>query len=572
MSALEKSFAAGYAYLSAWTDLLDQINVFPVTDGDTGTNLRISLAPLRNSDENVRNTRTLLAHCATGNSGNIAAAFFLEFCQAESSYDLAETAAAGRKMAWQAIASPCAGTMLTVFDQLASTLASVTEPENLYSSLNPDLQKAVHTTSQILPELREAGVVDSGALAMYLYFDGFFRNLTGQKDDPVSIIDIFAGKLAVSSSFQPENTNCYCVDVTLQVEDKETTTRNSIAELGESAVILQDKSTMKVHLHTPDPHRLRNQLDSFGDVSDWSHEKINQQAGKQQVEAGKEAVLHIVTDAAGSITRKMARDHGITLLDSHIIAGDNSRPESLYSPDQIYPLMRKGIKITTAQSSTLERHQHYQSICRQFGRSLYLCVGSAFTGNYAAAVAWKKEYDFQDFFSVLDTGAASGRLALIALLTARHSKFANSSEEVIEFARKSITECKEYVFIDQLKYLAAGGRITRTKGFFGSLLNIKPVISPTGNEVRKSAVVHSRNGQLEFALKKINNSFQRSTASPLIMLQYTDNEEWVGDAVQSQIRTLLPKAEILLTPLSLTSGVHMGPGTWSIAFTHLHLT
>ena len=565
MSALEKSFAAGYAYLSAWTDLLDQINVFPVTDGDTGTNLRISLAPLRSSHGNVRNTRTLLAHSATGNSGNIAAAFFLEFCQAENSCDLAEKAAAGREMAWQAIASPCAGTMLTVFDELASTLASVTEPENLYSSLYPELQKAVHTTSEILPELREAGVVDSGALAMYLYFDGFFRNLTGQKDSPVSILDIFAGKLAINSSFQPENTNCYCVDVILQVDDKKTTTRNSIAELGESAVILQDKSTMKVHLHTPDPHRLRNQLDSFGDIAHWSHEKINQQAGKQ-VETGKKAVLHIVTDAAGSITRKMARDHAISLLDSHIIAGDNSRPESLYSPHQIYPLMRKGIKMTTAQSSTLERHQHYQSICQQFGPSLYLCVGSAFTGNYAAAIAWKKEYDVQNLFTILDTGAASGRLALIALLTARHSKFVDSSEEVIDFARKSIAACKEYVFIDQLKYLVAGGRITRTRGFFGDLLNIKPVISPTENEVRKIAVVRSRSGQLQFALKKINNSFQRSAAAPLIMLQYSDNKEWVGDSVQPQVRTLVPEAEILLTPLSLTSGVHMGPGTWSIAF------
>lgn len=565
MNDMKKSFAAGYAYLSAWADLLDHINVFPVADGDTGTNLRISLAPLRNSDGNDQTTRTLLAHSATGNSGNIAAAFFREFCQAEDFSTLAEKAAVGTEMAWQAIASPCAGTMLTVFNELASTLSSITELENLYSSLSLGLQKAVHTTSEILPELREADVVDSGALAMYLYFDGFFRNLTGQKDSPVSILDIFAGKLAINSSFQPENTNCYCVDVILQVDDKETTTRNSVADLGESVVILQDKSTMKVHLHTPDPHRLRNQLDSFGDVSHWSYEKINQQAEKQQLKTGKKAVLHIVTDAAGSITRKMARDHAISLLDSHIIAEDNSRPESLYNPHQIYPLMRKGIKVTTAQSSTLERHQHYQSICQQFGRSLYLCVGSAFTGNYAAAIAWKKEYDVQNLFTILDTGAASGRLALIALLTARHSKFVDSSEEVIDFARKSIAACKEYVFIDQLKYLVAGGRITRTRGFFGDLLNIKPVISPTENEVRKIAVVRSRNKQLDFALEKLNNSFQRS-ASPLVMLQYSDNEEWVGDTVQPQVRALVPEAEILLTPLSLTSGVHMGPGTWSIAF------
>ena len=565
MSHLKKSFAAGYACLSAWADLLDRINVFPVTDGDTGSNLRISLAPLRDSEGNCKITRNLLARCATGNSGNIAAAFFREFCQAESFSDLAEKAETGRKKAWQAIAGPCAGTMLSVFDGLASVLASNVKLESIYLPLSFELQKAVRDTSQILPELKEAGVVDSGALAMYLYFDGFFRDIAGQNDRSISVFDLFPGKLAINSSFQPKATNGYCVDAVIQMGVKDTAVRDSIAELGESVVLVQDDSILKVHLHTPDPDHLRGQLGSFGDIVQWSDETINQEGAGQRLDAGEKPVLHIATDAAGSLTREMAHRHGITLLDSYIIAGNNSRPESLYKPEQIYPLMRKGGKVTTAQSSTFERHQHYQSICQQFGRSLYLCAGSAFTGNYDTAITWKKENDSDNLLTVLDTGAASGRLALIALLTAGYLKNIDSPEKVIDFALKSIAECKEYVFIDELKYLVAGGRISRTRGFFGDLLSMKPVISPTGNEVRKIAVVRSKDGQLSFAIEKLNSHFDES-ATPLIMLQYSDNKKWVGGTVRQQVKTLLPKADILLTPLSLTSGVHMGPGTWAIAF------
>ena len=261
----------------------------------------------------------------------------------------------------------------------------------------------------------------------------------------------------------------------------------------------------------------------------------------------------------------MADSLGITLLDSFIVIGDDCRPESLYTSEHIYPLMRAGKKITTAQASTFERHQHYQSICQQFGPALYLCVGSAFTGNYNAAVAWKDSNVLGQSFTIIDTGAASGRLAVIGILTARRAKLCSSEEELIDEAQQIIAKSHEYVFINELKYLVAGGRVSRSGGFFGDLLHMKPVITPTMQGVKKIGVVHSTAGQLAFALEKLEKHC-RLPLSPLILLQYSDNEDWVASTVQPRVRSLLPQAEILLSPLSLTSGVHMGPGTWSVAF------
>ncbi len=527
MSELHQSFAAGYASLSAWSDLLDRINVFPVADGDTGTNLRISMAPLRDREQNFTILPDLLARSATGNSGNIAAAFFREFCRAESYCDLAEKAASGKAKAWQAIAAPRAGTMLSVFDSLARVLADQRDIAAVYIPLSIEMQDAVRDTAHLLSELKTAGVVDSGALAMYLFFDAFFRQLTLQEDAPSSILDLFAGKLVINSSFRPLASDSHCVDAVIQMSDKHAAIEDRIAAMGESVVVVKDETLLKVHLHTSDLDGLRGGLGLFGDIVHWSAEEIDQGTADQYSKAMDKSALHIVTDAAGSISREMARHLGITLLDSYIIMGDSSRPESLYRPEQIYPLMRNGQKITTAQASTYERHQHYQSISQQFGRSLYLCVGSAFTGNYETAAAWKEENDSDNQLTVIDTGAASGRLALIALLTARQAMRSDNPGEIIDFARKTIADCEEFVFIDELKYLVAGGRVSRTSGFFGDLLSMKPIISPAKEGVRKVGVVHSRKGQVDFALKRLGKRFGKSDA-PVVLLQYSDNEQWVG--------------------------------------------
>ncbi|MDU9047311.1 MAG: DegV family protein [Candidatus Electrothrix sp. Rat3] len=603
MPDLRTCFAAGYACLAAWANLLDRINVFPVADGDTGTNLRISLAPLRDTEQDRTATPSLLTRCAIGNSGNIAAAFFREFCLTEQVADLAERAASGREKAWQAVAEPCKGTMLSVFDSLAACLAAHaasserSEPTSIYPHLRSELQEAVRSTPEHLPDLKKAGVVDAGALGMYIYFDGFFRALTQQEDQPNSILSVFAGQLDIRNSFlssRPSNainstgtitTKTCCANAVLRREgqgggsgnpgDTMTVAHaiNAIKALGESVVVLEDENQLKVHIHTDNPEQLRRKLAAFGTVISWDAEEIKENQGTSSQGRSQESemlsvthpALHILTDAAGSMTRKTAAQHGITLLDSYIIAGDDVRPESLCEPAEIYSRQRKGGKVTTAQASSFERYQYYESLVRQFGPCLYLCVGSAFTGNFAAARAWKKAHDSDNLLTVLDTGTASGCLALIALLTAQYTQKNRTPEEMITYACTVMEKCREYVFIDELKYLVAGGRVSKAGGFFGDLFGVKPIVSPINNIVQKLGITRNRKGQLTFALEKLQEEAVGSTP-PLILLQYSDNEQWVRETVQQQVRELLPKAKILLTPLSLSSGVHMGPGTWAIAF------
>jgi fatty acid-binding protein DegV len=121
------------------------------------------------------------------------------------------------------------------------------------------------------------------------------------------------------------------------------------------------------------------------------------------------------------------------------------------------------------------------------------------------------------------------------------------------------------VFLDTLRYLAAGGRLSRTGAFFGDRLHMKPVISPLADGARKVGVVRNRAEQLRFALEKLAGALDND-GQPLIMIEYTDNLAWVTKKAQPEIARRWPKAEIILHPMSLTSGAHMGPGTWAVAF------
>jgi len=576
MSLLREAYCCGYECLVSWADLLDRINVYPVADADTGTNLRTSLVHFRD----ISMDKALLVHrlacLATGNSGNIAASFLVKFVQADSFAELAEMADAGRKNAWQSIMQPKPGTMLTVFDRLAEILAdkSITQ-KSAASVVRNHLQSAVISTSRLLPDLERAGVVDSGALGIFIFLDGFFQKMARKQSIFCPVTHLFKGRLEISDSFKAARTGSFCVDALIdphssskecrQESSSLKITRQKLAELGESVVVVPDKSSLKIHIHTPDPEALRRNLALFASIVEWQDSDIDAANQVNPSPRQSRQAVHVVTDAAGSIPRKTAESLGITLLDSYIVTKDESRPESLFSHRQIYQRLRKGERITTAQASVFERYQHYQSLVKQFTNVLYLCVGAAYTNNYAVVTAWKKEFDPDNRLKVLDSGAASGRLAAAAISTARYARETDSPAAVLEFAKGAVETSEEYIFIDKLKYLAAGGRLARSSGFIGDLLRMKPVISPTRAGAEKVAVVKNQTAQLEFALDRLEKKIPHDS-NCLIILQYSDNEELVKGLIRTKIERHYPKAEILVTPLSLTSGVHMGPGTWGAAF------
>ncbi|MFZ7126075.1 MAG: DegV family protein [Desulfobacterales bacterium] len=565
-SEIRTALEGGYTRMAAWSDLLDEINVFPVADGDTGRNLRVSLAPLINP-ENPNDIGRILVQSATGNSGNIAAAFLSRFAAAETPRKLPEAARAGSLAAWQALAAPKSGTMLTVFDALAQELNTAGNgiDGRAVDAMVDRMIDVVLATSEALPVLKSAGVLDAGALGMFLFFEGFLRHLAGQPGHFRPIRSVFGGRLSVSEDFDADTDEAYCVDMVLRPTGDREATAARLTEIGTSVVAVPHVDDLKIHLHTPTVGKTREQLSSLGTITRWRQERITRGQAKVNRTGHANAGVHVVTDAAGSLSRETAADLGISLLDSYIVMDGRSVPESLVSPEDLYRNLRGGMRITTAQASLIERRQAYESLVSRFDSVLYLCVGSVYTGNYDTARQWVAENTAERSMAVVDTTAASGRLGLLAMDVARFARTGQSLKFVADYARAGIGRSEELVFIGQLKYLAASGRLSKSKGFFGDLLGIKPVVTPTARGAEKVASLRTAEDQIEFALDRLGQRLTPDFEAE-VMLQYTDNRDWVRSRIKPILLDRLPRVAVIDQPMSLTSGVHMGPGTWAVAW------
>ncbi|MBU1741738.1 MAG: DegV family protein, partial [Proteobacteria bacterium] len=136
---------------------------------------------------------------------------------------------------------------------------------------------------------------------------------------------------------------------------------------------------------------------------------------------------------------------------------------------------------------------------------------------------------------------------------------------LVDFAHRTIQASHEYIFLDKLHYLAAGGRMSKAGAFMADMFGVKPIVTPAADGAAKVGVVRKPKDQVGFALQKMREDLSlRDEAT--ILLQYTDNQDRLISEVQPRIESQFPMAEVLVRPLSFTTGVHCGPGTWAIAY------
>lgn len=564
--SLREGRIAGVRSLVIWADVLDRINVFPVPDGDTGRNLAVSLTPLQRDIDDREELKTRILQSARGNSGNIAAGFFCGFLEAEVPEDLPVACRKGRDLAYAAIKQPVQGTMLSLLDALVEALEPTPPDRNetWASVVIQALEFATLATRKQLPELEAAGVVDAGALGMFLFFRTCFFALAGRDNDPQALPSPLKPFLHPIETWQGSMSEGYCLDAVIRPAGRGGEGIRSLTDLGESAIATSRGEVLKVHLHTGDRQRTRKELEKIGEIVGWASDDLAVQT-RQFTRPRVRQALHIVTDAAGSIARHQALSLGLTLLDSYILINDESLPETCVDPEHLFPAMRKGIKVSTSQASTWEREQAYGKILDLHPQALYITVGSFYTGNHEAALEWKAAHDPESRLLVLDSGTASGHLGLSVLATARFSMVEGTPEDIAGFARRALDACGEVLFLDRLQFLAAGGRMSRTSAFFGDMLHLKPAITPGPSGVEKVGVVRNRKDQVDLALKTLDQALDPAQKA-VIMGEHTDNRDWIESEVIPRIQKQFPRAYVFPQPLSLTSASHMGPGTWGVAF------
>ncbi len=598
---LMKAFCAGAADLNRRSALLDRINVFPVVDADTGANMSQTLkAGVDAIESGARDIAADILLGARGNSGVILAQFlvgFLDTLGSGDSFDLSDVrkaVATGRDLAYEAVSDPREGTMLTVMTVLRDTLDRSAQAfdMNSHTAMENTLAQAVRTTPDLMPRLREAGVVDSGALGFHVFICGLTLALPALIDPAAGIASIEArrtgdtvapmGEIALSidpgflaSGAADESRLRYCMNVALETTgDPGDKLAASFESLGASLDIIQRKNLIKLHVHCNDPEAVKSASARFGriisvDVEDMSEGLVRVKAMSAKTSPATRArrPLRVMSDSSLSLAEELAQKHGADRLENYVnVHGRMVRDHDL-DRDALFAKMRDGHVFTTAQTSPQEVRLFLDGQLKEPGNVLYLAVGRPYTGTQELVRGVAGKHPEGERLTILDTSAASGQQGLAVLATAIRAQQESDLDVLVEFARDQIKTCVEYLVIDTLKYLSATGRIGKVKAAFAGALGVRPIVGHGAD----GAITHDKVRSHEAALDKIIDKVSKHPGEGrlTIMLEHTDNLDWV-EQVRTRLQNALEEpADFHLCPLSSTSSVHMGPGTWGVAVTRI---
>lgn len=286
---------------------VDALNVFPVPDGDTGTNMNLTMTSGAKEIMNVRNesiyevaksfSRGLLMG-ARGNSGVILSQIFRGFAQGlegKPIIDLDDFAAAwvaGTEVAYKAVMKPVEGTILTVIRESSTALKDNITNFNSFGQamvyLIEEAKKSLQHTPELLPVLKEVGVVDSGGAGLLKIFEGFLEGLHGKTVERKQISleptkpQPYQGTGFAATALENEEFG-YCTEFIMRLggEGKKVFDQNRFStvleSLGNSLVVVQDEDVVKVHVHTLRPGVVLNYGQIYGDFVTLKIENMQEQ-------------------------------------------------------------------------------------------------------------------------------------------------------------------------------------------------------------------------------------------------------------------------------------------------------
>lgn len=338
-AAFSRMLAGGAAALEQQAAALNAINVFPVPDGDTGANMSSTMrAALDAVAEADRASVHAVAKAAThgalmgakGNSGVILSQIIGGFAAALADHpalDASTLAAAferGQQAAYHVVSSPREGTILTGITAVALAGAHAAEhgdAEQVLAAAVEAARGAAERTPDLMPLLKEAGVVDAGAQGLYVMLDGMLRGLRGEEmAEAHDLGAISTGWLTARSQLHDDGLRAgYCTEFIVEGEALDPDAiRAHLASKGESLLVIGDGDLVRVHVHTTEPEAALAYARSLGAVSREKAEDMEAQfealSGHRDAAPAPAAALAIVAVAAGAGIEALFRSLGVAQI------------------------------------------------------------------------------------------------------------------------------------------------------------------------------------------------------------------------------------------------------------------
>jgi DegV family protein with EDD domain len=584
-----------YAFIAGGNQILqnqielNRINIFPVNDKDTGTNLASTIRyvldnikPHKSYKTTVNNIAGAALIGARGNSGVIFAQFFHGLSMETLNKpiitlpEFAESVKKSIPYIYEAIANPVEGTMLTVIKEWSDFLNTKKEGIHDFKNIIIDsivvLENSLAETTLKLKELNKSGFVDAGAKGFVLFIKGIIdfikngniRNLAVAPNEIISLIH--------TEELSDEGiSHRFCTEAIIKnMNISKTELQNILSRSGDSAVVAGSESICRMHIHTNHPAELFHQLKDIGTIT---FQKVDDMVRQQEVVTKRKWNIALVTDSTCDLSQELIDYYQIHVVPINLNFGENHYLDKVtIQPNQFYDLLETHAEFPkTSQINEQAFTNLYSHLASHYDAIVAVHLTSQFSGTYAnsqkAGERIKKE--FNKPVHVIDSKNLSGALGLLVLKTAQNIEAGESVKSIVESLEKDVVQSKIFVSVRDLKYMIKGGRVSKPKGLIASALGLKPVISMDENG---KSLLFGKTFSQEASLNKIYKHIKKISGGKTVwnyIILHAHNSDGAQKAEEkmSEITGLKPISVVDISPVI---GMHAGTGAIAISLLFNH--
>ena len=543
---------------------LNKINVFPVADGDTGSNLYSTMKSIVNYSEERDSLKLTLESVAEaaligarGNSGIIFAQYFQGFYEGIDSDEMTSQSFilacnSAMRCAYNAVEEPVEGTILTIMRVFHDTLTEY-KFENIEYGLEKAYNKvlsAVDKTTEQIKELKKASVVDSGAKGFQIFLKGFISGLKGQGFiDEVEIVPELDFKHEEMSKYR------YCTEAMIKCSQSDL--RSLLYSYGDSLIIAGSKTTTRIHLHTDEPSKVFEILSNKGVLIEQKVEDMQKQL---DVVSNQKYRRVILTDSVADIPRKLIDEEQVQVIHLSLLIGEESYIDKLTIENEKV-LRESSKKPTSTLPSEKQVINMYEYLSTYYDEIIVLCVSKALSGTYQLMSRLSNSYGH---IHVIDTKQNSVAQGVIVNQCIEYIKSGRSTDDILEMINEDIRKSKILVKVDSIDPMIQSGRLSVKLGGIIRHIGFKPIVTLKDGKGSLESIGFSKRN----AFSRIVNhvlSINRSSSFKKFAICYVDD---ITEA--NELKQILESKQIKVDYLVKSSAIIAnGAGKGAIAIGYI---
>jgi DegV family protein with EDD domain len=589
---LRRSLIAGCEYVQSQRAELNRINVFPVPDGDTGTNLALTASAIAealriNREESVGLVARQAAEAAIlgarGNCGMILSHFLLGFSEgidSRSRLVIPEFRVAMRKgvdHVYRALEKPVEGTIVTVMREVAeeAEVTSTTDFAELIERLLERARDTLERTRDMLPALKAAGVVDAGAKGFVSLMEGVVGLMRGDPFIPLAAAPSYDLPAAAASVAYPAESERYrfCTEALVRGDalPEAATVRAALRDRGDSLIVIRGTDILKLHIHTDVPEEVFAYLRALGQLV--THKAEDMAAQHRAVE--RAAASHVrlarrpvslVTDSSCDLPKEVVQAHGIHVVPMTLVFGEQALLDGVdIDAAAFVERLRHGERATTSQPPPAAFLDAFDRAAEDGETVIGLFVASALSGTFKSAeAAAQRRADSP--ITLVDSRGASLTLGLLVLRAAELAELGWTGDRIAAELTRIRDQSGLFFTVDVFDNLLASGRVGRGSVLIAGLLDIKPVLGldATGRVV-PIAKVRGRANVLPKMLAALEAKVPRDARSLRFGIIHVGAPEIV-QTVAAALKKRYGERETIVAPATPVLATHLGPGAWGLAY------